>query len=262
MAVSSQRISAAYRYGIALGAVVMAAAIRAALEPVLGQEALYLPFLLAVLLVGRFEGHGPAFLATGLSTICTAWLFLAPWHSFSIASPAARVGLALFVVIGIAMSILTGNVRTSLLSASETAETLRKHIRMLNPQPEGGDAFRQVLPERDTKEKRGSSFRAKLKRTPHFLWLGLAALAIVLQAGSFWSMWARFSGREQWSVHTHQVLEKIESLLSTLNEAEARQRGYLLTGDERGLTPYRESLEEIPPRLDDLQELTSDNLRL
>lgn len=245
MPASSASFSTIYRYGISVVAIVMATAIRAALQPVLGGEAPYLPFVLAILLVGHFEGSGPAFLATGLSTLSAAWFFLEPQRSFTMVSPSARAALVMFLVVGVAMSILIGHVRPSLLSASKAAQTPRKRIEMLYLTPDSGEAARNVW--------------VKLWQRPHIFWLSLAAIVVVLEVGSFASIWTRFSEREQWSLHTHLVLEKMESLLSTLNEIETRQRSYLLTGEDRDLAPYREELEEIPVRLDEIQELTADN---
>jgi PAS domain S-box-containing protein len=260
MPASSSRLSTVYSYGISVGAIVIATAVRAALEPVLGREAPYLPFVLAILLVGYFEGRGPTLLATGLGTMSTAWFFLEPQHSFTIASPSQRAALVMFAGVGVAMSILIGHVRTSLLSASQTAETLRKRIDTLNRASDTGATARTATAQwsGDPAESK-SSLWLKLRQRPHFFWLSLAALVVVLEIGSFGSIWSRFSDREQWSVHTHQVLEKLESVQATLNEIEARERGYLLTGEDRDLAPFREELEEIPVLLDELQDLTSDN---
>jgi CheY-like chemotaxis protein/CHASE3 domain sensor protein len=45
------------------------------------------------------------------------------------------------------------------------------------------------------------------------------------------------------------VLAELESLLSTLKDAETGQRGYLLTGDERYLEPYTNARAELPGEL-------------
>jgi PAS domain S-box-containing protein len=252
--------STVYRYGISAGAIVIATALRAVLEPFLGREAPYLPFVLAILLVGYFEGKGPAFLATGISTLSTAWFFLQPQRSFTIASPSARASLVLFAVVGVAMSILISHVRTSLLSASKTAETLRKHIEILNLAPETGEAAGTAITHwNDGRPQSKGSLWVKLRQRPHFFWLSLTAIVVLLEVGSFASIWSRFSDREQWSLHTHRVLEQLESVQSTLYEIETRERGYLLTGEDQDLAPYREDQEELPVRLDELQELTSDN---
>jgi PAS domain S-box-containing protein len=74
-------------------------------------------------------------------------------------------------------------------------------------------------------------------------------------------MWTSFAASNQWSIHTHQVLEKVESLLSEMKDAETGQRGYLLTGDDRYLEPYNTALQAMPGEFQELRNLTSDNPR-
>lgn len=45
---------------------------------------------------------------------------------------------------------------------------------------------------------------------------------------------------------TYRRLEQLQSLLSELRNAETGQRGYLLTGEESYLEPYREAVGAIP----------------
>jgi len=60
--------------------------------------------------------------------------------------------------------------------------------------------------------------------------------------------------------HTHQVLGRIESVLSKLQDAESGQRGYLLTGGNMAyLEPYSNALKAIPVELESLRTLTLDN---
>ena len=54
---------------------------------------------------------------------------------------------------------------------------------------------------------------------------------------------------------THSVLVALDSVLTTLQDAETGQRGYLLTGDERYLVPYNEAVGAITSRLDRVAEL-------
>ena len=60
-------------------------------------------------------------------------------------------------------------------------------------------------------------------------------------------------------VHTHQVLEGLERLVSLLKDAETGQRGFLLTGEGRYLEPYTAASGRIPRELDALSSLTGDN---
>src|SRR5947209_8624872 len=59
--------------------------------------------------------------------------------------------------------------------------------------------------------------------------------------------------------HTHEVLSQLALVHSLLEEAETAQRGYILTGEESYIEPYRKAADEIGPALDRLKELTSDN---
>jgi len=59
--------------------------------------------------------------------------------------------------------------------------------------------------------------------------------------------------------HTHEVLEHIANLVSLLKDAETGQRGYVITGDETFLEPYRTSVVGIDKVVKDLRQLTADN---
>ena len=85
-----------------------------------------------------------------------------------------------------------------------------------------------------------------LKGRPHLVLVGLAALILVAESALFYSIWTSFAASDQWSIHTHQVLEKIESLLSEMKDAETGQRGYLLTGKDRYLAPYTQPSRRSP----------------
>lgn len=66
---------------------------------------------------------------------------------------------------------------------------------------------------------------------------------------------------------THNMLVALNRLLSTLQDAETGQRGYILTGKETYLQPYHQAVSDVRDRLDAVQDLTvndpvqSNNLR-
>jgi len=62
-----------------------------------------------------------------------------------------------------------------------------------------------------------------------------------------------------WVAHSHQVRIVLADLLSELKDAETGQRGYLLTGDDVYLEPYRGALGSIQTTLAELRKLTVDN---
>ncbi|MGC8639072.1 MAG: CHASE3 domain-containing protein [Isosphaeraceae bacterium] len=61
--------------------------------------------------------------------------------------------------------------------------------------------------------------------------------------------------------HTHEVLDLIGEVQNALLDAETGQRGYLLTGREQYLQPYRAALRRFDEDMAALKRKTSDNLR-
>lgn len=60
-------------------------------------------------------------------------------------------------------------------------------------------------------------------------------------------------------VHSHEVIIALDELLSSAQDAETGQRGFLLTNNERYLAPYNAALNTIPLKLQAIGELTGDN---
>src|SRR6201987_5651125 len=83
-----------------------------------------------------------------------------------------------------------------------------------------------------------------------FLLLGVGAVA-------FWSL-AKLTDTSQWVTHTHEVLEKLEGVLSLAKDVETGQRGYLLTGEDKFLEPYEKALEPLEASKKLLRKLTED----
>jgi len=98
-----------------------------------------------------------------------------------------------------------------------------------------------------------------LKERPHIVLVGLGVLILVAESALFYSIWTSFAASEQWSIHTHEVLEKIESFLSEMKGAESGQRGYLLTGKDQYLEPYGTAVQAVAVQIEELRKLTSDN---
>jgi CHASE3 domain sensor protein len=60
-------------------------------------------------------------------------------------------------------------------------------------------------------------------------------------------------------LHSHKVITSLDELLSTVQDAETGQRGYLLTGDDRYLEPYESATGAVSSRLDAVASLIQDN---
>ena len=60
-------------------------------------------------------------------------------------------------------------------------------------------------------------------------------------------------------VHSHEVIIALDQLLSSVQDAETGQRGFVLTNNGRYLDPYNTALAAIPLRVDQIAQLTNDN---
>jgi signal transduction histidine kinase/CheY-like chemotaxis protein/CHASE3 domain sensor protein len=60
-------------------------------------------------------------------------------------------------------------------------------------------------------------------------------------------------------VHSHEVMIALDELLSSTQDAETGQRGFLLTNNRKYLEPYSSAVTAILPKLDEITQLTSDN---
>jgi PAS domain S-box-containing protein len=87
---------------------------------------------------------------------------------------------------------------------------------------------------------------------------GLAA-AILAAVGwiSYRSLTEQIATSQQ-SIHSKNVSEKLETILSLISDAEAGQRGYLLTGNERYLEPYNTAIDRLRQQVNRLRKLTAD----
>src|SRR5260370_39130770 len=59
--------------------------------------------------------------------------------------------------------------------------------------------------------------------------------------------------------HTYEVLRNLDETVARLVDAETGQRGYLLTGEEAYLEPYRAAIKNIDQMIGNLKRLTSHN---
>ncbi len=64
---------------------------------------------------------------------------------------------------------------------------------------------------------------------------------------------------DKWEEHTYSVMQNFDGVLADIKDAETGQRGYLITGNEKYLEPYRRSTQHIPAQLEALRQLTRDN---
>jgi PAS domain S-box-containing protein len=83
----------------------------------------------------------------------------------------------------------------------------------------------------------------------------IALLLVLLTAVLTYRAWAAFERTRREAQITQQVMYGTTALLASLGDAETGQRGFLLTGSDRYLEPYRHAVTEIPANLDALARL-------
>jgi two-component system, sensor histidine kinase and response regulator len=85
---------------------------------------------------------------------------------------------------------------------------------------------------------------------------GLALLILVLIGWVSYRSTAALAAAAAARARTGDVLDALKEVLAELKDAEAGQRGYLLTGDERYLGPYRTARSAAPQRIQGLRAAT------
>ncbi len=83
-------------------------------------------------------------------------------------------------------------------------------------------------------------------------------LAGLLVVATFW-LSARTQNDEQWVRHTLAVRNQIAQVATLTQDAESSQRGYLLTGRDVYLTPYKDAAPALPAALDAMRAMIADN---
>jgi PAS domain S-box-containing protein len=92
--------------------------------------------------------------------------------------------------------------------------------------------------------------------------LGGYVVALVVFVGiavAAFTYFDQFDRDSSWVRHTERVLLQLERVLGGHLDAQTAVRGFLITGEDRYLTPYRGAMEKLPTELDMLGVLTRDN---
>jgi methyl-accepting chemotaxis protein len=90
------------------------------------------------------------------------------------------------------------------------------------------------------------------------LWLGFAGggvLILLLALFAFWASWQQLDSWKSVS-HTHEVLGALGKVRSSLIDIESAPRGYVITGNDSYLEPYRAGLVELDNAMSRVAKLT------
>ncbi len=105
----------------------------------------------------------------------------------------------------------------------------------------------------------GERMRWKIEKHLVFWGFALAAVIVVSVGWESYRSATRFAEASGWQKHTYEVLRTLDDVAARLVDAESGQRGYLLTGDQAYLEPYRAAIKSIDQTIANLKNLTSDN---
>src|SRR5690625_5095683 len=86
----------------------------------------------------------------------------------------------------------------------------------------------------------------------------MLALMAIVGIVSFTNTSALVTNSE-WVEHTHEVITETDAVLASLSDAEAGQRGFVITGVQAYLEPYTAARDEVAVHAAALRELTSHN---
>src|SRR4051812_12890466 len=100
-------------YAWAIVATLVGVALREVLNPILGTNLPFITVFPAVFIAAYLGGLGPTLLATALSVLAAAYLFMEPRLALALTDPVAQVGITLFALSG----LLVGSIGESRLRA-------------------------------------------------------------------------------------------------------------------------------------------------
>ena len=87
----------------------------------------------------------------------------------------------------------------------------------------------------------------------------IGIVSLFAMAGSSYNVTHRLMETAKWVSHTQEVLKKTQEIASDLADLESKQRGYIITGDERQLDRREQTKASLQEDLNDLHKLIADN---
>ncbi|WP_438000531.1 CHASE3 domain-containing protein [Sorangium sp. So ce185] len=95
------------------------------------------------------------------------------------------------------------------------------------------------------------------------LYLGFAAMVVIVLglAGIAYKRFAELDEARSWDQHTYEVMLATSEIMESLLDTETGERGFVITGVESFLEPYRNGRDRFDKALIRVRELTRDNPR-
>jgi PAS domain S-box-containing protein len=86
---------------------------------------------------------------------------------------------------------------------------------------------------------------------------GLVLAILLINALISYRATRKLIDNERQVAHTYQVLDELEDVMATMDEAETGERGYLLTGEKSYLEPYQTAVSAIKSQVEKLRQSTA-----
>jgi CHASE3 domain sensor protein len=96
----------------------------------------------------------------------------------------------------------------------------------------------------------------KTKRTLFWIGLSLPMVALIAMTWLVHQTGGQFNNSFTWVLHNYKVLDKFEQTQSHIVDAEANQRGFLLTGRTEYLEPYQAAMASVDEDIAELKKFT------
>lgn len=229
-----------WAYGLSLAALVTAVLVRWLLDPIMGDTLPLVTLFGAVAAAVWSGGYRPAYLVGALGYLACNYLFIEPRGTLSFDGVRDLVGLLAYLI---TCSIIIAFGEAMRVSQRRFDELARQHDELFLPSSVTVESIRRKHNLRDVA----------------VLGFGLTLAVLLVGAMLGFVELRRLSEKEREVAHTHEVMGQLETVLSTLTDAETRQRGYLLVQDEKYLQPYEAALHRVAATVAQLEALTSDN---
>jgi len=99
----------------------------------------------------------------------------------------------------------------------------------------------------------------KTKRVLFWVGLSLPMVALVAMTWLVHQTGGQFNNSFNWVLQNYKILDKFEETQAHMVDAEANQRGFLLTGHKEYIDPYRAAMSSIDEDLHQLKQLTAND---